>query len=82
MKRLDDSYQIIDKAVSHLGSRIMRTYKDRDFTKKPEHKWIAPIEFMDNRRTVFVYKDKKYGQKSSMYNVENMKKYEIVSGVI
>ena len=52
---------------------FLRAYKDKDFTKPPAHKWRIPIDFMDNRTNIFVYKDNIFG----MYNVENMKKYVI-----
>lgn len=51
---------------------FLRAYKDRDFSKEPEHKWRIPIDFMDNRTAIFVYKDKR-----GIHNIENMKKYEI-----
>ncbi len=52
---------------------FLRAYKDKDFTKRTIHKWRIPIDFMSNRLHIFIYKDKK----SSKYNVDNMKKYEV-----
>lgn len=51
---------------------FLRAYKDKDFTKEPEHKWRVPVKFMDNRRSIFIHKDNR-----GMYNVDNMKKYEM-----
>jgi len=51
---------------------FLRAYKDKDFAKKPVHKWRIPIEFMNNKTNIFIHKDK-----HGMYNAENMKKYEI-----
>lgn len=56
---------------------FLRAYKDEDFTKFPEHKWRVPIEFIDNRRTIFIYKDNKHIRNvDNMHNIDNMKKYE------
>ena len=57
---------------------FLRAYADRDFTKRPLYVWRVPIEFMNGRTTIFIYKDKKYSRKIGMLNVENMKEYEIL----
>ena len=51
---------------------FLRAYADKDFSKKPLYKWRVPIDFMDNRTKIFIYRNNKFG-----YNVDNMKKYEI-----
>lgn len=53
---------------------FLRAYKDKDFTKKPLHIWRVPIEFIDNRAKIFIYKDNRL----DLYNVDNMKKYEVM----
>lgn len=62
----------IDQLVE-VNYLFLRAYKDKDFTKDPVHKWRVPIDFMNNKTTVIIYKDNKYCK----HNVENMKKYEI-----
>lgn len=52
---------------------FLRAYANEDFTKKPLHVWRIPIEFMNNRTNIFIYKDNHHGT----YNVDNMRKYEI-----
>lgn len=58
---------------------ILRAYETKDFTKKPMHKWIVPIQTIkekrkdiESRTAIFIYKENR-----GNLNVENMSKYEI-----
>lgn len=66
-------YSIKISQLEEADNIFLRAYVDKDFTKKPLHIWKVPIDFIDNRQSIFIYRDNKNG----MYNVENMKKYEI-----
>jgi hypothetical protein len=50
---------------------LLRAYEDKDFTKKPKYKWRIPIEFMDNKTNIFIYRDNR-----GVCNVYTMKEYE------
>lgn len=52
---------------------FFRAYKDQDFTKPPLHKWRVPIEFMKDRKQIFIYKDENRGE----FNIKSMNEYEI-----
>jgi len=64
---------VTEKQLEEAGYLFLRAYKNKDFTKQLMYKWRIPIDLLNNRKQIVVYKD----IIGSNYNIENMKKYEI-----
>lgn len=67
------AFYVTINQIEEADYLFLRAYEDKDFTKPPLYKWRVPIDFMDNRTSIFIYKEVNV---DGMYNVENMKKYE------
>lgn len=67
------SFCITISQLEKVDYLFLRAYEDKDFTKKPSHIWRVPIEFIEGRTSINIYKD----NNKTMYNVENMKNYVI-----
>lgn len=66
-------FGITEEQLQQADYLFLRAYEDKDFAKPPKYKWRVPIELAECRKGIFIYKDENRG----IYNVKNMKEYEI-----
>lgn len=66
------AYSISEKQLKGASYLFIRAYETSDFSKQPKYKWRIPIEILNNRKSLFIYKNGDYGR----FNIKNMKQYE------
>lgn len=65
------AYSISEKQLKEASYLFLRAYETSDFNKPPKYKWRIPIEILNNRKSLFVYKND-----NGRFYIKNMKKYE------